>query len=53
MRFCYKESTRKFIGDELGDVFFEEGLDAEGKWLVLLLNGGHVLLHLEKKKMLL
>jgi hypothetical protein len=53
MRFLSKESTRKFVGDELGDVFLEESLDAEGKWLVLLLYGGHVLLHLEKKKMLL
>jgi hypothetical protein len=53
MRFFFKKSTRKFVGDELGDVFLEEGLDAEGKGLVLLLYGGNVFLHLEKKKMLL
>jgi hypothetical protein len=53
MRFCFFEFTRKFVGDELGDVFLEERLYAEGEGLVLLLYGGHVLLHLEKKKMLL
>jgi hypothetical protein len=53
MRFFHKKFTRKFVGDELGDVFLEERLDAEGKGLVLLLYGGNVFLHLEKKKLLL
>jgi hypothetical protein len=53
MRFLLKRSTRKFVGDELGDVFLEERLDAEGEWLVLLLYGWNVLLHLQKKKLVL